>query len=215
LTPESSTNVNASLGTRVQRGETTIDLEVVGFYRKVSDLIVDVDDGTGSGNTITANTSDDVRVRGASLVGSASLTNAVSASAAYTYTTSTQGNSLAGGYSSLPGLPSNRVDSSVDVHPAGKPFGFTASFNWVGDIFDNAAGFGRVPSGNYSLVDLAGRYYLDAHRRHRVSVRLENLLDKAYPTGHSRAVTDVGADPYLISSIGPPRTLHVAYTLSY
>jgi len=28
-----------------QRGETTIDLEVIGFYRNVSDLIVDEDDG--------------------------------------------------------------------------------------------------------------------------------------------------------------------------
>ena len=29
--------------------QTTVDLEVVGFYRKVKDLIVDVDDGTARG----------------------------------------------------------------------------------------------------------------------------------------------------------------------
>ena len=125
LKPESSTNVNGSIGGRVQRGETTVDLEVIGFYRKVSDLIVDVDDGTGSGNTITANSTNAVRVHGLSLVGSASLTSAVSASLGYTYTTSEQGNTLAGGYSSLPGLPSNRVNASLDVHPARKPFGAT------------------------------------------------------------------------------------------
>jgi outer membrane cobalamin receptor len=38
LKPESSTNVNASIGGRTLRGETTVDLEVIGFYRKVSNL---------------------------------------------------------------------------------------------------------------------------------------------------------------------------------
>jgi hypothetical protein len=48
LTPESSTNVNASFGGRMERGPTTIDLELIGFYRKVSNLIVDTDDGRRS-----------------------------------------------------------------------------------------------------------------------------------------------------------------------
>ena len=72
----------------------------------------------------------------------------------YTYTTSEQGNTLAGGYSSLPGLPSNRVNASVDVHPANKPFGASFTVFWVGDIFDNVSGFGKVASGNYTVADL-------------------------------------------------------------
>src|SRR5262249_40631423 len=130
LKPESSTNVNGSIGTRLQSGETTVDIEAIGFYRKVKDLIFDIDNGTDTGNTTTANTSNTIRVYGASLVGSASLTSAVSASLGYTYTTSEQGNQLAGGYSSLPGLPSNRVNSSIDVHPGRTPVGATLSVNW-------------------------------------------------------------------------------------
>jgi len=192
-----------------------VDLEFIGFYRKVSNLIVDTDDGTGSGNTITANSTNAVRVHGFSVVGSASMTSAVAASLGYTYTTSEQGNQLAGGYSSLPGLPSNRVNSSVDVHPARTPVGATLSVFWVGEIFDNASGFGRVPSGKYTVVDLAGRYFLDPRRRHRLNVRLENLFDETYATGHGRAFTDTGATPYLTSTLGVPRTFHVSYTFVY
>jgi vitamin B12 transporter len=215
LKPESSTNVNASFGGRIQRGETTVDLEVIGFHRKVSDLIIDVDDGSGSGNTITANSTNAVRVNGFSLVGSASLTSAIAATLGYTYTTSEQGNTLAGGYSSLPGLPSNRVNWSVDLHPARKPYGATLTFFWVGDIFNNVSGFGSVPAGNYAVVDLAGRYFLDAQRRHRFNARLENLFDADYATGNGRAFPDAGGAPYLTNILGVPRTLHLSYTFAY
>ena len=215
LKPESSNNFNGSFGGRIQRGETTIDLEFIGFYRKVSDLIIDTDDGTGSGNTITANSTDAVRVHGFGFVGSASLTSAVATTLGYTYTTSEQGNTLAGGYSSLPGLPSNRVNWSLDLHPSRKRYGATLTFFWVGEIFDNVSGFGSVASGDYAVVDLAGRYFLDAQRRHRVNVRLENLFDSDYATGHGRAFPDAGGAAYLTSTLGVPRTLHVSYTLAY
>jgi vitamin B12 transporter len=215
LKPESSNNFNGSIGGRFVRGDTTLDLEFIGFYRKVSNLIVDVDDGTGSGNTITANSTDAVRVHGVSLQGSASLSASLTASLGYTYTTSQQGNTLAGGYSSLPGLPSNRVNASADLHPARQPYGVTFTVFWVGDIFDNVSGFGRVPSGNYAVADLGGRYFLDRLRRHRINLRLENLFDSDYATGHGRAFADVGGAPYVTSTLGVPRTLHVSYTLSY
>ena len=214
LKPESSTNFNGSFGSRIQSGETTIDLEFIGFYRKVEDLIVDTDHPDGSGNTITANSTNAVRVHGFEFVGSASLTSAVAATLGYTYTTSEQGNTLAGGYSSLPGLPSNRVNWAVDLHPTRKRYGATVAFFWVGDIFNNVAGFGSVPAGNYTVVDLSGRYFLDAQRRHRFGVRLENLFDADYATGNGRNFTD-GGSAYMTRTLGVPRTLHVRYTLAY
>ena len=215
LKPESSENFNGSLGGRLHAGKTTVDLEFVGFYRKISNLIVDVDDGTDSGNTITANSDNAVKVHGVSLLGSASLTPAVAASMGYTNTTSEQGNTLAGGYSSLPGLPSNRVNASVDLHPANMPFGASLTVYWVGDIFDNVSGFGKVASGNYTVADLGGRYFVDAQRRHRVNLRLENLFGEDYATGHGRGFPDVGGAPYVTSTLGVPRSLHVSYTFVY
>jgi vitamin B12 transporter len=77
------------------------------------------------------------------------------------------------------------------------------------------SGFGKVPSGNYAVADLAGRYFLDARRRHRIILRLENLFDSAYATGHGRGFPDLGNTPYVTSTRGVPRTLHVSYTLAY
>jgi vitamin B12 transporter len=215
LKPESSTNFNGSFGGRLQPGAATVDLEVVAFYRQISNLIVDTDDGTGSGNTITANSDDTVRVHGFSLLGSASLNPALTALVGYTYTTSEQGNTLAGGYSSLPGLPSNRVNASADFHPVRKPFGGSLTVFWVGEIIDNVSGFGKVPSGNYTATDLAGRYFLDARRQHRLNVRLENLFDAEYATGHGRGFPDLGGTQYLTSTLGMPRSLHISYTFAY
>jgi len=68
---------------------------------------------------------------------------------------------------------------------------------------------------HYAVADLAGRYFLDARRRHRITLRLENLFDSAYATGHGRGFPDLGNTPYVTSTRGVPRTLHVSYTLAY
>ncbi len=215
LKPESSANVNGSIGGRIARGDASVDVAVTAFHREISDLIVDTDDGTDTGNTVTANSADTVRVNGFSVTGAASLNSAITTSFGYTYTTSEQGNTLAGGYSSLPGLPSNRVNATADLHPARKPFGASVTVFWVGDIFDNVSTFGKVPSGNYTVVDVAARYFLDARHNHRITLRLENLFDEDYATGHGRAFPDNGSTPYLTSTLGVPRSLHVSYTFTY
>jgi vitamin B12 transporter len=214
LKPERSTNVNGSVGARLRAGETSMSVEVIGFHRKVTDLIADVDDGSGE-TTITANRPDDVKVNGVSVVGSALFTPAVSGSLGYIYTRSQRKNELAGGYSALAGIPSNQVEGSLDFHPAGLPFGAMLTLNNVGEMFDTVSGFGQVASGEYTVVDLSGRVFLDSSRRHRINVRLENALDEEYTTVHSRGFPDLSASPFLVHNLGTPRTFHVSYSFSY
>lgn len=214
LEPERSTNLNGSVGGRMRAGATSVTLEVIGFYRTVTDLIVDVDDGSGE-TTITANLGNDVKVRGMSLVGSTILSPAVSGSIGYTYTSSQQrSNDVAGGYDTIRGIPTNQVEASVDVHPD-LPFGATLTINSVGEMFDTVTGFGRVPSGEYTVVDLSGRVFFDARRRHRINLRLENLLDEEYTTVHARGFRDSPATPFLVHNLGTPRTLHLSYSFTY
>jgi vitamin B12 transporter len=214
LKPETSTNLNMSLGTRILTGSTAVNLEAIGFFRTVKDLIVDVDDGSGD-TTITANRPGRVRVRGVALVGSGALTPALSGSLGYTYSRSQQSNQLAGGYTALAGIPRNQVEGSLDLHPLSVPFGAMVTVNKVGEMFDNVSGFGSVPSGNYTVVDLSGRFFLDAPRHHRITVRLENAFDEVYTTIHARGFPDNGTGAFVVHNLGVPRTLHVSYSYAF
>ena len=86
------------------------------------------------------------------------------------------------------------MQASLDVHPAALPFGATLTVNRVGEMFDTVAGFGHVPSGDYTVVDLSGRVFLDRRRRHRINLRLENLFDEDYTTRHARGFRDAPVD---------------------
>ena len=214
LKPESSTNVNGSVGTLVYAGDTTVNIEAIGFYRKVTDLIVDIDDGSGE-TTITANQPEEVKVRGFSLVGSATLTSALSGSVGYTYTNSERRQDVAGGYSAIPGIPDHQFQASFDVHPDRLPVGAMLTVNRVGSMFDTVSGFGSVPSGEYTVVDVSGRVFVDRNRRHRINLRLENLFDEGYTTRHARGFGDFSSTPFLVHNLGVPRTFHMSYSFSY
>jgi vitamin B12 transporter len=201
------------VGGRILTGTTNVTLEAIGFYRQVSDLIVDIDDGSGE-TTITGNRPDTVRVRGVSFVGSSAFTPAVSGSVGYTYARSQQKNELAGGYSGIAGIPSNQVQASIDVHPR-QPYGVTLTLNRVGEMFDTVSTFGEVASGDYTVADLSGRVFLDSRRRHRISMRLENLFDEDYVVRHARGFRDAPATAFLVHNLGTPRTFHVSYSFSY
>ena len=214
LKPETSTNFNASIGRHLLAGAPAIDIEAIAFYRRVTDLIVDVDDGSGE-TTITANRADRVRVRGMSLVASGAFTNAVSGSAGYTYTRSQQTNELAGGYDTLAGIPNNQVEGSFGVHPRSVPAGATLTINHVGEMFQTVSGFGSVPAGKYTVVDLSGRLFLDRARRNRINLRLENFFDENYTTVHARGFPDAAGPAFLVHTLGVPRTFHLSYGFSF
>ncbi len=213
LEPEKSTNLNASLARRIIAGQTVFTVEATGFYRRVTNLIVDVDDGSGE-TTITANSPEQVRVKGVSLAGTGQLTAAVSGSLSYTYAKSER-NDLAGGYAAIVGIPANQVQATVDLHPTRLPVGLTLTVNAVGELNDNVSGFGLVPSGDYVITDLSGRVFFGEGRRHRLNIRLENLFDADYATGHSRGFPDNATTPFLVRNLGVPRTLHLSYSLGF
>jgi vitamin B12 transporter len=99
--------------------------------------------------------------------------------------------------------------------PRASPSARRLSVFWVGERFDNVSGFGQVSGGKYTVVDLFGRYFLEPRRRHRLNVRLENLFDQSYATGHGRGLPDAGGAPFVTTIMGVPRTLHVSYTFAY
>jgi vitamin B12 transporter len=87
--------------------------------------------------------------------------------------------------------------------------------NRVGEMLNTVAGFGSVASGDYTLVDLSGRVFVDRSRRHRINLRFENLFDTEYSTQYRRGFPDLSSTPFLVHVLGMPRTFHMSYSFSY
>jgi vitamin B12 transporter len=83
-------------------------------------------------------------------------------------------------------------------------------------LFDQVqSGLGRVEHGDFVIADLNARWYLDADRQHRLSLRVENLFDEEYFTSIARGFVDITGTPYQTPNLGTPRSVHAAYTFDF
>jgi vitamin B12 transporter len=113
-------------------------------------------------------------------------------------------------------IPVDTAKVSLDWAPANQPFAAGISAIWVGELADQAqSGLGRVEHGDFAVFDLTGRWYLDPERKHKLSVRVENLFDEEYFSSIGRGFTDAADAPYLTPNLGTPQTFHVAYTFDF
>ena len=84
---------------------------------------------------------------------------------------------------------------------------------YVGNVY-NAPVAAREEYGNYTVFDLTGSYDLDPEGTHRVSFRLENVLDEEYATALDSG-DRVGGGQYSYANLGIPRNLMVEYTRKF
>jgi vitamin B12 transporter len=208
LKPERSTNVNLSVGGA--SGIPGVQWEAIGFYRDVKDLIdLDTFDST-TNQDVFGNIRGTVRTRGFEFIVDAALGEDLSGQVSYT---------LSSVENSTTGLQINRVPRQlakavVDYHPAGQPFGLTASFNYVGDTFDTPGGM-RTQYGDYAAIDLGGRVFLDQDRHHRIDLGVHNLFDTGYVTRLTRGFPDNGDPAYVVGNLGVPRTFYASYSYRF
>jgi len=149
-----------------------------------------------------------VKVRGGQLLLSAPLGSALNGRLSFTRNSSkdTEGEQLAR-------VPKSTIQAGLDYTPGSGRFGASVAANHVGDIY--ATNFsGKVPYGDYTIVDLAARYFLDEGRHHRLGLRLENAFDEEYGLPGTGRTDDADAR-YTIVTLGAPRTLTLNYTYSY
>ena len=74
---------------------------------------------------------------------------------------------------------------------------------------------GRQDYGNYPVLDISGRVYLDDARRNIITLRLENVFDKLYATGLGNAFRDADGSSYTYWNVGVPRTFSLRYTYRF
>ena len=209
LKPETSKNANVSLGGYVP-GLPALHWEVIGFFRDVKNLIdYDTFDPV-TNQDVFGNVSGVVQVRGGQVAFDGALTDEISGSASYTYSSSKQDGGM-----QLSNIPVSLAKATLDYHPSTMPFGLTGSLNYVGDVYNNPAGLGPVNFGDYVVFNASARLFLDEARHQRIDVGLNNVFDKRYATAMGAGFTDATGDAYLVPALGQPRTFTVRYTFGF
>lgn len=212
LKPEKSSSGNVSVGANLAFGQTTLNAELIGFYRNISNLIDYATFDEDTGQDVFGNIPGLVKVRGAELVLSAQLVGDWSANLNYTYSRSRAD----GSDQQLARVPESLLKATIDYHPKNLPFAAGINLRHVGNENSSVSG-ATLQYGNYTVVDLSGRYYFDHERKHRLTLDLDNLFNREYGRP-ARGCMDVASDgpydcsaPYIYVNRGLPRTLRAYY----
>lgn len=185
--------------------------EVLGFYRKIDNLI-DIDFSLPAfPDGFIVNTDQSVTAWGGELVVNAQLSEVFGVTFDYTHTEV----EASGTNQQIQDIPRDLAKLILRAAAPGGRFGGTAAVNWVGNVYDSVAGgIGRIEHGNYAVVDLSAWAFIDEAQRHRLGVRLENAFDADYATRITRVRRDVTNASYAAENRGTPLTAHVTYRLS-
>jgi len=209
LQGEKSTNINASVGGFFDVGGKNGSWELVGFARRVENLIDAVDDGTGT--LVYQNTDSETEVKGWMATVFVPIGDAFSANLSYSATEATPASGL-----QIDRVPETTAKGGINYHPTDLPVGGALSFNYVGTTYQTLAPpVGRRSFGDVVTADLSAYLKFGPDKRHRLSARVENLTDKVYTTRLIRTVPDDGGAAYGARFFGVPRTLHVRYSYDF
>ncbi len=210
LKPETSTNLNLSVGVLFNIGTTQNKAELIGFFREVKNLIdfTSFDDTTGQ--AVFGNVSGTVSVRGAEIALESSQSELWSATLSYTYNHSIDPSTQM----QIANVPTNLVKAGIDYHPLA-PWGANLSVNYFGKTYATGLWDGTEAYGDDTIVNLSGRVFLDSQRHQRLDLSLQNLFNRTYATGLGTATRDADGSNYTYWNLGVPRNLRIAYTYKF
>jgi outer membrane cobalamin receptor len=213
LKSETSTNANVSIGGIAKLGEASLKWELIGFYRDVKNLIDFQSFDSDTNQDVFGNVPGSVITRGAELALDAAISASLSGNFSATYSNSRQ----SGSDQQFDQIPLTQMKAGLDYHPRSKPFGASVNVVHVGDLDAEplGAGNGRYGYGNYTVTDVSGRVFLDAARRQRIDLHLNNAFNRTYSSQLGHAVGDSSGDSYIVHFQALPRTFGANYTYSF
>ena len=214
LKPETSHNANVAIGGTVPiGGPAPLKWEAMTFYRLIDDLIDYQSYDAQTNQEVFGNVPGQVRTVGEQLAFEVPFTDFLSATLSATYNHARQ----TGIDYQFDQIPASVSKLGLDYHPGGSAFGAGLTVEHIGNLDDEpfGPGMGRVGYGDYSVVDLNGRYFLDAGHRQRIDVHIDNLLNRTYYSGVGTADDDTTGAPYVVHSLALPRTFQANYTYSF
>lgn len=220
LAPEESIAFNAGVGGNFNLLQRQFSWQVSGWDRTVDNLITRAaipaeligQFPDGFTNTFI-NIPNEVDVTGTELLLRGPVSGSLSFDVSYTYSKEVD----TGTGQQIQDRPRRQYKAALSYAPQNQRFGANLAVKYVGDKSTDVTGFGRQRYGDYYVLDAGAHLYLDANEQHRVTLRLENLLDEAYATSTSAAAL-TGSDPqerFQWRRLGVPRTVHLNYSYSF
>ena len=215
LKPERTIGGTLGLGWRFDMAGHRSHIEVSGFARDITDLIdFDTFDEV-TNQDVFGNVAGTVKTRGGQVQADTAVADALSANVNFTYSKTTDESGK-----QLDRLPVSLLKAGLDWHPANHPFGATVAVSYTGDVTRSVLGQ-SINYGNYTTVDISGRYFLDAGRHQQLNLSIRNLFDQVYGLPN-RGCRDVATDgpfdcssPYTYINLGLPRTVAVSYSYRF
>ncbi|MEX2333126.1 MAG: TonB-dependent receptor, partial [Pseudohongiella sp.] len=185
LAPEESVGYNLAVGGLLTLARRDLSWQVTGWDRRVDNLItrapIPVDEldqyPAGFAQTFT-NISDEVKVSGAEVLLRGPLSDSLTFDVSYTYSKEIN----RGTGEQIQDRPRRQYKGSLAYSSPTLPFGANLAVKYVGDKNSDVTGFGVQDYGDYYVLDAGVHAWLDDAERHRVTLRLENLLDEEYAT---------------------------------
>ncbi len=99
-------------------------------------------------------------------------------------------------------------------HPTGQ-FGADLMTRYAGDIYERGLdAFDDVKYGDYYIADVSGFVKFGKDKRHKLTLRVENIFDEEYATCYSRGTND-NDDLFLYHFEGLPRNVVLGYTYTF
>jgi vitamin B12 transporter len=179
--------------------------EITAFRREIDDRIQIIT--LPSGIDSFDNNASQIETNGAEFTVSADLGSGFTGTIDWTHTETEVEN----GTTQVADLPEDTAKLNIDWSPDDVPFGAGVSVAYVGDVANSSG----TQYGGYTVVDLNGRWYLDADRRQHIGVRIENLTDEEYVTGFVTGQRDATGANFRARARGMERTLHVSYGIDF
>jgi vitamin B12 transporter len=213
LKPETSTNVNLSIGGIAAVGEASVKWELIGFYRDIKNLIDFQTFDPDTNQDVFGNVPGTVTTRGLEATLEGPITAALSGNFSATYNKTRE----TGADFQFKQIPVTQVKLGFDYHPRGAPYGASINIVHLGNVDDSPLGSdaGRFGYGNYTVVDISTRLFLDARHHQRFDLHLNNAFDRTYSSSLGHGVDDVSGDGYVVHNLALPRTFGVNYTYSF
>ncbi len=219
LAPEQSLAVNLSLGGQLTFGQRMLEWQLNSWDRTVDNLITTAPIPVAQLGAFPAgftrtfiNIADKTDVTGTELLLSGALSDAMTFDVSYTYS-----KELARGTrTQIMDRPRRQYRGALSYQSTRWPVGANVAVKFTGEKTANVTGFGLQAYADNYVVDAGVHVYLDQDRAHRVTLRLENLLDETYATAVNSAVLAGTANQrFLWQRLAPPRTVHLNYSYNF